>query len=196
MLALTLKNMSETPFHIDTVSLEAEEQQVRAAQENPRHFEPLYVKYYERIARFIYHRAGDKEMAFDITSQVFYKALANLSKYKNTGVPFSAWLYRIASNELAEWYRKNKRRGVLNIDTVGLNELKNNVEEISTAAQDEKLFGALQDLEQVELELVNMRFFEKRSFREISDILQAEESACKMKLYRILDKLKAKLTVK
>ncbi len=185
--------MTEAAYHVSAAAIETEAMLVRAAQENPRDFEPLYKSNYEKIVNFVYHRLGDKELSFDITSQVFYKALNNLSKYKNTGVPFSAWLFRIATNELNQLYRKNKAQPVLSIDTSGLTELKGDVNEVSTAVQDAKLFDALQNLAEDELELVNMRFFEKRSFKEISDITETGESACKMKLYRILDKLKIKL---
>jgi RNA polymerase sigma-70 factor (ECF subfamily) len=194
MLVLPLKNMALTSYHIDAKVMEAEEELIKAAQKDPRCFEPLYKKYYEPIVRFVYHRSGDKELSYDITSQVFYKALQNISKYKSTGVPFSAWLYRIASNELNQWFRQNKRAGILNIDVEGYAELKYSFSEDTSAMQDEELFNALRDLNEDELELVNMRFFEKRAFKEISEILQMNESACKMKLYRILDKLKIKLS--
>lgn len=186
--------MTESIYHADQAAIETEEAQVRAAQKDPQRFEPLYVKYYEPIVRFIYHRAGDKDLSFDITSQVFYKALQNLSKYKSTGVPFSAWLYRIASNELNQWFRQNKKARVLNIDVDGYVELKYSFDEDKPEIRDEELFKVLQELEEDELELVNMRFFEKRAFKEISEILEMNESACKMKLYRVLDRLKTRLS--
>ncbi len=182
------------PFHYTEEQIKDEEKLIIAAKENSRHFEPLYKSYYERIARYIYHRVESKELAFEITAQVFYLALNNLSKYTPKGLPFSAWLFRIAGNELNQWFRKNKAQRVLNMDTEGLGELKDNMEENSSAEMDKHLFDALQELEAEEMELINMRFFEKRSFKEISDILQIGESACKMRLYRILEQLKTLLT--
>src|SRR5687767_5867099 len=95
-------------YHLTAEQIDSEEKLIKAAQDNPRNFEPLYKRYFERITRFVYHRVEDKELAFEITSQVFYKALDNIKKYKPMGVPFSAWLFRIAGNELNQLYRKNK----------------------------------------------------------------------------------------
>jgi RNA polymerase sigma-70 factor (ECF subfamily) len=81
---------------------------VLAAQQDPREFEPLYSKYYEPILRFVYKRLDTKSEAYDVTSQVFLSALQNLSKYEDRGFPFSSWLYRIAINELNQFFRKKQ----------------------------------------------------------------------------------------
>lgn len=194
MLTATLHNMTEhSPYHFTSLQIKEEEKLIIAAQLNPRDFEPLYKNYYERIANFIYSRLNDKEMTFELTSQVFYKALDNLPKYKPQGVPFSAWLFRIASNELNQFFRKNNAQRHISINEDGLQELRANTEENNTPKQDESLFKALEELDEDDAELINMRFFEKRSFKEICDINGMNESACKMKLYRILEKLKVKL---
>jgi RNA polymerase sigma-70 factor (ECF subfamily) len=186
--------MTPTLYHLSAELIEAEEEVVKAAQQDPRNFERLYKKYYSRVVNFIYHRTADKELSFEIASQTFYKALDNLPGYKNKGLPFSAWLFRIALNETNSWFRKQNRIPVLNIDSVGLHELNQNIEETFSPGHDEQLAQALQQLDDEELELVNMRFFEKRSFAEIGGILNRGESACKMKLYRTLEKLKKILT--
>jgi RNA polymerase sigma-70 factor (ECF subfamily) len=181
-------------YHLTAEQIDSEEKLIKAAQANPRDFEPLYKRYFQRIANYIYHRVEDKETAFELTSQVFYKALENLPKYKPMGVPFSAWLFRIAGNEMNQYFRKNKTVRVLSIDRDGLGELKGDIEENDQPEIDKQLFEALQTLKEDDMELINMRFFEKRSFKEICDILDMNESACKMKLYRILEKLKQQLT--
>lgn len=180
-------------YHLTAEQIDSEEKLIKAAQKNPRDFEPLYKRYFQRIANYIYHRVEDKETAFELTSQVFYKALENLPKYKPMGVPFSAWLFRIASNEINLLYRKNKSMRVLSIDRDGLGELKNDLEESDQIEIDKKLYEALQTLNEEDMEIINMRFFEKRSFKEICEMQDMNESACKMKVYRILEKLKEKL---
>lgn len=186
--------MIEAPPNHKTVDQISDEMElVKAAQKDPRQFEPLYTRYYKQIASFLYHRLESKEEAFELTSQVFYKALENLPKYKALGVPFSAWLFRIASNELNLFFRKNKRERVVDVDTVGANELIHSMEDLQSSVEDKKLFEALQTLNEEDLELIDMRFFEKRSFKEICDINGMKESACKMKLYRILEQLKTQL---
>jgi RNA polymerase sigma-70 factor (ECF subfamily) len=192
---LTAISMTDiASYHLTAEEIDSEEKLIKAAQANPRDFEPLYKRYFQRIANYLYHRVEDKETAFELTSQVFYKALENLPKYKPMGVPFSAWLFRIASNEINQWYRKNTAVRVLSIDRDGLGDLKGEVEENDQVEADEKLFKALQTLKEEDMELINMRFFEKRSFKEICEISDMNESACKMKLYRILEKLKQQLT--
>lgn len=79
--------------------LSDEEEVICKSRQNPENFRVLYEKYYRRIFLFILHRVGDKATTADLTSQVFLKALLNLSGYNFRGLPFSAWLYRIASNE-------------------------------------------------------------------------------------------------
>ncbi|MGZ4053620.1 MAG: RNA polymerase sigma factor [Bacteroidia bacterium] len=187
-------NMAETSYYKQTVDeIDAEMKLVKAAQDNPRCFEPLYTRYYKQIVAFVYRRIESKEEAFEITSQVFYKALENLPKYKTQGVPFSAWLFRIASNELNARFKKNNNSRTFSFDTEGFEALKLDVEETVSDQQDKELFEALDQLDADEMELINMRFFEKRSFKEVADICEINESACKLRVYRIIDKLRTKL---
>ena len=176
--------------HLTVQQIEDEQHQIKEAQKDPRKFEPIYTRYYERIVQYIYHRVENKELAFEITAQVFYRALENLSRYKPMGVPFSAWLFRIASNELNQWFRKNKSNRLISIDDQGLHVLQQDMNESGILEQESHLAEALQELDEQDIELVNMRFFERRSFKEICEILDLGESACKMRLYRILEKLK------
>jgi RNA polymerase sigma-70 factor, ECF subfamily len=187
-------NMTERNYpHQSLEQINAEMLLIKAAQKDPQCFEPLYTAYYKRIVAYVYHRVENKEHAFEISSNVFYKALDHLSTYQNKGLPFSAWLFRIASNELNQFFRKNKSSRIVSIDSEGIEELKSDMEELRTDEQDASLYTALESLETEEMELIDMRFFEKRSFKEISDITETGESACKMRVYRILEKLKSKL---
>ena len=164
-------NMIELNYYKQTVEqINAEMELVKAAQENPRCFEPLYKSYYKRIVAFVYHRIESKEEAFEITSQVFYKALENLSKYKNQGVPFSAWLFRIASNELNARFKKNKTNRIVSIESESVSELKQSIEEGTSDHLDKDLYEALGQLSEEEIELIDMRYFEKRPFKEIAEI--------------------------
>lgn len=191
MIATT--NMAESSYYKQTVEqINAEMEQVKAAQSNPRNFEPLYTRYYKQIVAYVYHRIESKEEAFEITAQVFYKALDSLPKYKNQGVPFSAWLFRIASNELNMRFKKSKTNRVVDFDSEGFEELKADIEETNDHL-DYDLFKALDELDVDEMELIDMRFFEKRPFKEIADILEIGESACKIRVYRIIEKLRTKL---
>ena|SRR5689334_5745448 len=93
-----------------------EEALILKSQTDAEAFRPLYEKYFKRIFLFVHHRVGDKTLASDITSQVFLKALLNLRKFQFRGLPFSAWLFRIALNECHDFFRKNKRHRTVAIE--------------------------------------------------------------------------------
>ncbi len=162
---------------------------VELAKKKPEDFAPLYEKYYASILQFIYKRVESKEIAYDITSQVFVKALVNIQKYTNKGVPFSAWLYRIAINELNQFFRDNK-----NIRYISLNnEVRDFITEeidIKNEERFNKLQSVLVQLNEEDLQIVELRFFDKQSFKEIGDVLEISENNAKVRLYRVLDKIK------
>src|SRR5262245_19160411 len=81
---------------------------IRAAQADPQRFAPLYLAYFNTIFRFIHRRTSARELTADITQQTFLKALVALPRYEPRGLPFRAWLYRIALNELRMHWRKRK----------------------------------------------------------------------------------------
>ncbi|MBL7891372.1 MAG: sigma-70 family RNA polymerase sigma factor [Bacteroidia bacterium] len=191
---IALMNMTDQPkYHLTVEQIDIELEQVKAAQADPKKFEPIYKSYYARIVGYVYQRVDSKDLTYEITAQVFYSALNNLSKFKAQGVPFGAWLFRIAGNELNQWFRKNKAQRTINIDEEAMDNLKQEVDERTSANIDKGLFQALEELEADELELIDMRFFENRPFKEICEITGMGESACKMRIYRILEKLKTKI---
>ncbi len=184
-------NMTESGFIKQTdEQINSEMELVKAAQKDLRCFEPLYKRYYKQIAAYIYHRIESKEESFEITSLVFHKALENLPKYKAQGVPFSAWLFRIASNELNARFKKNKTNRIVILDTESIEGLKPEIEQYTSDYLDKNLFEALEQLSIDEMELIDMRFFEKRPFKEIAEICGIGESNCKIRVYRIIEKLR------
>ena len=175
--------------HKSIQEIEREHKQVVLAQKDSANFEVLYNEYHEQIFRFVYHRLESKEQAFDITSQVFMKALSNLSSYKFKGVPFSAWLYRIALNELATFFKKNQSARTIDIDTVQLQNLATEIDEESLDDLYNKTIEAIGTLPEQEVLLIEMRYFENKPFKEIGDILSITENNAKVKVYRIIEKL-------
>src|SRR3989344_746472 len=177
-------------YHATQTDLANEQSIVEAAKKEPAKFASLYDKYYEQIFRYIYQRVDDKEQAFDATQQVFIKAMESLHKYEFRGVPFASWLYRIAYSEVNNIYRAQKQRTV-NIDSVGVYGMMEEMEETKIDKYHDKIVDIIaQELPEDELQLIEMRFFEKRSFKEIGEILEITENNAKVKTYRILEKLK------
>jgi len=177
-------------YHATKEDLANEQAIVLAAKLNPEKFAALYDKYYEQIFRFIYQRMDDKDQAFDTTQQVFVKALEKLPKYEFKGVPFASWLYRIASNEVVNLFRQQKALRTVNIDSVNVYGMIEEMQESKIDHYHDKIVDIIKDLPEDELQLLEMRFFEKRAFKEIAEILEITENNAKVKTYRIIDKLK------
>jgi RNA polymerase sigma-70 factor (ECF subfamily) len=178
-------------YHVSVETMEQELQAIEASKKDPDAFRPLYEKYHEPIFRYVYQRSDDKEAAFDITQQVFIKALVNIQRYTFKGVPFSSWLYRIAKSEVYQAIQNYKVNRTLNIDIEGLKELLHDAEADESLIQKEKsLTRCMGQLHEADLQLIEMRFFERRAFKEIGHILEMTENNAKVKVYRILDKLK------
>ncbi len=181
------KAVSEQDMH-------SEWQIIQAAQTDPARFRPLYDRYYENIFRFVYRRTNEQSLSADICSQVFLKAIQKLDKYQFKGVPFSAWLYRIASNEVAQHFRNLNKNRVVSADDYHLNDIIDEVVEQKDDYLRTLLLDALDQLREKDLELIELRFFEQRPFKEIAEILNITESNAKVRTYRILEKLKKILT--
>ena len=167
--------------------------EIQAAQRDPAKFRPLYDRYFESIFRFVFRRTADEELTGDLCSQVFLKAMQKLDTYQFKGVPFSSWLFRIAANEVAQHYRQNQKNRVVSADDADLSDMMEEMEEDDNEAHLHNLTKVLDTLEGKDLQLIEMRFFEQRPFKEIAEILDMTESNAKVKTYRILERLKTKL---
>jgi RNA polymerase sigma-70 factor (ECF subfamily) len=178
---------------ISTEAIQSEWHEIQAAQQNPALFRPLYERYFDPIFRFIMSRCGEENVAGDICSQVFLKAMQKIKSYEFKGVPFSAWLYRIASNEVAQHYRNTKKLRVVSAEETQIEDIVEEMEFDDYSAYRDVMLEVLEELKPIDLQLIEMRFFEKRPFKEISDILGLSESNAKVKTYRILERLKKKI---
>jgi RNA polymerase sigma-70 factor (ECF subfamily) len=177
-------------YHQSTFRLEDEMSLIEIAKKDPRQFAPLYKKYHEAIFRYVYKRVDDEEAAYDITSSVFVKALASLPKYEYRGVPFSSWLFRIAKSELYQSFRDKKAQRTVSLDSVTIVQFIDELNEDFSEEQRTTLLNSLQLLKEHQLQLIEMRFFEKRSFKEIGEIVGLTENNAKVKTFRALVKLK------
>ncbi len=175
----------------------SEAQLVAAAQKDISRFEPLYNHYHEPVVRFLARRLDDQDQAFDLASQVFLKAMQNLAKYEQRGLPFGSWLFRIARNELYTYFKKSPESRSVNIETreIGTT-MADEMEENSLEPYMDKMIEAIGDLPEDDLQMIEMRYFEKRPYKEIGEILDMTENNAKVKTYRILEKLKKLILAK
>jgi len=163
---------------------------IERAKKNPAHFAPLYKKYHEAIFRYVFKRVDEEESAYDITSCVFVKALVNLPRYEYRGIPFSSWLFRIAKSELYQSFRDKKAQRTISIDSIQIGRVLEEFNIDEAEHKREVLLKVLPMLKEKPLQLIEMRFFERRSFREIGEILGLTENNAKVKTFRALIKLK------
>lgn len=146
----------------------------------------------------MYSRIQEKEITADVTSMVFVKALTNLKKYKFKGFPFSSWLFRLAINECADHFRAEKKQRYVVLEDYYLADLVQevNVEESQLSSWLDVLPEVLETLPTRDLDLIELRFFQSKSFKEIAEILDLTEGNAKTRTYRILEKLKKKFDEK
>ncbi|MFY9676823.1 MAG: RNA polymerase sigma factor [Terriglobales bacterium] len=174
-------------------SLAAERLLVQAAQEDPARFAELYESNFHRVYGYVIRRTRDRSVAEDLTADVFHKALAALPNFDWRGIPFSAWLIRIAANVMTdEWKRGGKEELIAEIpdgaDPTGFGSpaLEENDER-------ERLFRAFGKLPEDQRQVVDMRFAEGRSICEIAQQLGRSEGAVKQLQFRALKTLRARM---
>jgi RNA polymerase sigma-70 factor (ECF subfamily) len=161
---------------------------VEAAQKDPARFGDLYELHFELVYAFVARRVGNREMAEDLTSEVFHRALANLQRFEWRGVPFGAWLLKIAANAITDQAKRSARELVVE-----------DRPEISTKprmeqAQDlARLFRLVNQLPGDQRSVVVMRFAEEKSIREAAQRLGKSEGAIKQLKFRGLENLRARL---
>jgi RNA polymerase sigma-70 factor (ECF subfamily) len=167
---------------------------VQAAQSDPAKFDALYELHFERVYCFIARRVRDRATAEDVTSEVFHKALANLPSYEWRGVPFSAWLFRIAANAIADQFKRASRERPAANDSRSADEhadpSSTNLEAIDDHA---RLFRLVDQLPVVQQRVIRERFVEQRTIREIAARLKKTQGAVKQLQFRALQTLRAQM---
>ncbi|HLW29505.1 MAG TPA: sigma-70 family RNA polymerase sigma factor [Brumimicrobium sp.] len=177
-------------YHHSDQMLNQEMEWIISAKQDPKNFAPLYEKYHEQIFRYVYQRMDDKHLAYDVTSQVFLKAIKNIGRYEYRGVPLASWLYRIAKSELNQAFRDSRAKRTINIDSTQVATFMEVFEEETNSINKKRLFHALSQLNGLDLQLIELRYFEDRAYKEIGEILDIKENNAKVKTFRALEKLK------
>jgi len=161
---------------------------VARAKEDPEAFGKLYELHVERIYNYIYYRTGNVHDAEDLTSRTFYRALRSIDRYQDQGVPFSAWLYRIAHNLVANWHRDHSRRKVILLDElVATSEGHASPESIAELNADGRLlYEMIRRLQPDRQQLLLLKFSEGLSNAEVGQIMGRSEGAIKSLYHRTL----------
>jgi RNA polymerase sigma-70 factor (ECF subfamily) len=160
---------------------------IERAQRDPARFADLYEIYFDRVYAYISRRVNDRAEAEDLTSQVFHDALANLRRFEWRGAPFASWLYRMAANAIADRFERLARERKIDPPL-----------EIEEADQEEaqdlaKLFALVRELPGDQRTVVEMRFAEDKTIREVAESLGRSEGAVKQLQFRGLENLRARI---
>ncbi len=184
----------------------AEKELIARAQTDPQVFGEVFDMYYPAIFGYILRRVGNVELAEDIASQVFLKALKKLWQFQWRSIPFSAWLYRIASNEIAYYFRTQHKPAVsldIMLQDEGYEppdhsdfqeELMQAEEELARHKDFLMVQQRLKELPAHYQEVIALRFFEHKKIEDIAIILGKKPGTVKSLLSRGLEKLRATAT--
>ena len=166
-------------------------QLVAAAKADPEAFGALYERYVKKIYSYLYYRTGNHHDAEDLTERVFQRAMLNIDRYTSRGLPFSAWLYRIAHNLVANWHRDQRRRQMVPLDEVGAQDLaamrSDAPEHLADSRQEqEELLQVVRRMPEERQQLLILKFVDHLSNAEIGLVMHRSEGAVKSLYHRTL----------
>jgi RNA polymerase sigma-70 factor (ECF subfamily) len=174
-----------------------EKELIDRAKTDPAAFGELYRRYVDRIYNYIYYRTGSVGDAEDLTGKVFFKAMSHIQSYKHMGLPFSAWLYRIAHNLVANYHRDRSRKQEISLDDLPgqiLPKTESHPETRAVRSQEvDALLAQIRDLAPNRQELLILKFVDQLSNAEIGQIMRKSEGAIKSLYHRTLLELREKM---
>lgn len=161
---------------------------VELAKDSQEAFGVLYERYVEKIYKYIYYRTGNHQDAEDLTAGVFFRAMAHIEHYTERGVPFQAWLYRIAHNLVANWHRDRGRRKIIPLEEFVSSGLHFDAPDAHAEDKEEReqLMRALERLPEERQQLLTLKFVSHLSNAEIGEVLDRTEGAIKSLYHRTL----------
>jgi len=175
------QNQGETVEHLPDAIL------IERARTDPQAFGILYERYVDRIYSYVYYRTGNHADAEDLTAKTFYRAMQHIRRYQDRGLPFSAWLYRIAHNLVANWHRDRGKRQMVSLDELHSLTLGEGPERTAERRErTETLLRVIRSLPPERQELLILKFVEHLSNAEIGKIMGRSEGAIKSLYHRTL----------
>ena len=173
--------------------LTEEEILINKSRTDPEAFGLLYERYVDKIFNYVYFRVGSTDDAQDLTAKVFFKALKSISSYRHMGLPFAAWLYRIAHNLVANYHRDRSKMVEISIENLTITDTsKASAPEVQLSKQQDNayLLKLINDLSPQKKELIILKFVQRLSNEEIGQIFGKTEGAIKSLYHRTLLELK------
>ncbi len=168
------------------------------AKTDPEAFGQLYEIYVDRIYSYIYYRTGSHADAEDLTARTFFRALDSIGRYVHRGLPFSAWLYRIAHNLVANWHRDRGRRKVVSLEDVTGAGARGGTPDAHVEENERRaaLLAAIRRLPSDRQQLIALKFVEHLPNAEIGEMMGRTEGAIKSLYHRTLIALREDLAAR
>jgi RNA polymerase sigma-70 factor, ECF subfamily len=188
-------NSAGKVFNLSELEYKEDEVLALASQGDRDAFGRLYEHYVERIFNYVYYRTGNSHDAEDLTARVFQRAMNHIVNYTDRGVPFSAWLYRIAHNLVANWHRDRSRKQEIPLDDLPILPMKGDHPErnLVRSQEEESLLRMIRKLPPERQNLLILKFVENMSNAEIGKIMGRSEGAVKSLYHRTLLALRDQL---
>jgi RNA polymerase sigma-70 factor, ECF subfamily len=163
---------------------------IEAAQKDPARFADLYEINFERVYAYVVRRVQDRAETEDLTSEVFHQALANLKRFEWRGIPFAAWLFRIAANLIADRWQRSGREVSDESQIESAQVSPKAIEDVERRAT---LFRLVDTLPAEQKNVVVLRFVEQKSIKEVAQQICKTEGAVKQLQFRALSNLRARM---
>jgi len=176
---------------------------VEAAQQDRARFADIYENYFELVYVYVARRVGNRAATEDLVAEVFRKALQNLARFRWTGAPFAAWLFRIASNLIADRAKRKAKEGSVSINEPGPRTIGNLTDrkqsqqvDLEDSERRAKLFRLVDELADDQRRVIALRFAEEKSIKQIAAELSRSEGAVKQLQFRALENLRKKISTR
>jgi RNA polymerase sigma-70 factor, ECF subfamily len=163
---------------------------LRAKTYDPDALGTIYERYYQGIYRYVYYRVSDSSLAEDLTGDIFLKMLHGIQSYSIQGVPFSAWLYRIARNRVIDHMRRQPEKADLQLEEARVESIASSDTDLENALQREELLRAVQVLTADQRQVIILKFIDDLDNATIAKVLGKTEGAVKSLQHRALDTLR------
>jgi len=163
---------------------------IEAAQQDPARFADLYELNFERVYAYVVKRVQDRVESEDLTAEVFHQALANLKRFEWRGIPFAAWLFRIAANLISDRWQRSGRELA---DEQAIESAQVSPAEIEDIERRATIYRLVEALPPEQKRVVLLRFVEQKSIKEVASAIRKTEGAVKQLQFRALSTLKARL---
>jgi RNA polymerase sigma-70 factor, ECF subfamily len=165
---------------------------IEAAQQDPARFAELYERNFERVYAYVVRRVHDRTETEDLTSEVFHHALANLQRFEWRGIPFAAWLFRIAANLISDRWQRKGREDVAG-EAGQMESVPATGAEFEEVERRATLFRLVDALSAEQRRVLVLRFVEQKSIKEVAREIRKTEGAVKQLQFRALSTLRARM---